>query len=106
MKFEALRGKFSVSPDQQVHGHVEFTDESDTSVSLFEVNLPHAYLTRTLEFIFGASDLLESGWDIKAWASRGSSLTHAFGEYLVTFKDEFRVLKSALAEAKAKTPGV
>ena len=41
-------------------------------------------LTDTLEFIFGASDLVESGWEIKEWDSR-TSTSHPFGRYLKTY---------------------
>jgi hypothetical protein len=41
-------------------------------------------LTDTLEFIFGASDLVESGWEIAEWASR-TSTSHPFGRYLKTY---------------------
>ncbi|RWE79587.1 MAG: hypothetical protein EOS42_01055 [Mesorhizobium sp.] len=39
------------------------------------------FFTKSLEFVFAVSDLIEAGWDIKAWAARSSSLTHPFFEY-------------------------
>ncbi|RRI02299.1 hypothetical protein EH240_12590 [Mesorhizobium tamadayense] len=39
------------------------------------------FFTKSLEFVFAASDWIEAGWDIKAWAARSSSLTHPFFEY-------------------------
>lgn len=40
------------------------------------------FFTDTLEFIFGVSDLIEAGWDIKKWVSRESCLSHPFAQYI------------------------
>lgn len=42
----------------------------------------HTFFTDTLEFIFGASDLIEAGWDIKKWVSQPSGLSHPFARYI------------------------
>lgn len=41
-----------------------------------------AFLTRALEFFFAASDLIDAGWDARAWQLRGSILRHPFNEVL------------------------
>lgn len=54
------------------------------------------FLTNTLEFVFGASELVEAGWDIKRFAGRGSMMTHPYGSYLVGYKRNLEDLKSLL----------
>lgn len=51
------------------------------------------FFTKTLEFVFATSDLVEAGWDIKGWASRGSTLSHPFYEYKNGYKDDLAALK-------------
>jgi hypothetical protein len=55
-------------------------------------------LTDTLEFIFGASDLVESGWEITEWDSRAST-SHPFGRYLKTYIGILAHFKSVLRSA-------
>ncbi|AZO30707.1 HEPN domain-containing protein [Mesorhizobium sp. M1B.F.Ca.ET.045.04.1.1] len=65
---------------------------------------PHiSFLTRTLEFVFAASDLLESGWDIVAWSEKATSQTHPFTEFRQSYKSNLERLKAATAPKK-KTP--
>lgn len=51
------------------------------------------FFTDTLEFVFAASDLVESGWDITAWTKQGSTLSHPFGRYLVNYAQQLNELK-------------
>jgi hypothetical protein len=39
------------------------------------------FFTNTLEFVFAASDLIESGWDIQAWSKIGTTGAHPFADY-------------------------
>lgn len=55
-----------------------------------------AFLTRTLEFVFAASDLIECGWDIKSWMEQGLIRSHPFGEYVEIYSWELDRLKSLL----------
>lgn len=50
----------------------------------------------TLEFVFAASDLVESGWDINAWSKQGSTLSHPFGQYRVNYTHQLGELKKLL----------
>jgi hypothetical protein len=50
------------------------------------------FFTDTLEFIFAASDLVESGWDITAWANQGTTCSHPFGRYLIDYQGELCAL--------------
>jgi ApeA N-terminal domain 1 len=55
------------------------------------------FFTDTLEFIFAASDLVDSGWDIAAWANHGTTLSHPFGRYLIDYPRELSALKELLS---------
>jgi hypothetical protein len=56
-----------------------------------------AFVTDTLEFVFAASDLLDLGWDFKSWMGQGTSMTHAFGAYIVNYPENMRRLKALIA---------
>ena len=48
----------------------------------YSVNLSAlSFLVETLEFVFAASDLVDAGWDIRAWCSEAHGNGHPFGEY-------------------------
>ena len=46
------------------------------------------FLTGALEFLFAASDLIDAGWDIAGWRSRGSVLAHPFSRILHLWEAE------------------
>ncbi|OUC15694.1 MAG: hypothetical protein B0A82_05345 [Alkalinema sp. CACIAM 70d] len=54
------------------------------------------FFTDTLEFIFAASDLVESGWDITAWIKRGSTMSHPFARYCFNYSQMLSDLKKIL----------
>lgn len=60
-----------------------------------------AFFTDTLEFVFAASDLIESGWDIKAWSEIPTSMSHPFGQYRVNYAGHLQRLKALLAASPA-----
>ena len=64
------------------------------------------FLTNTLEFVFVASDLIEAGWKIKPWLEAGTTMSHPFGTYRVSYKDDLRVLKALLHAAAKDAPGL
>lgn len=49
-------------------GSFSYADNGDMTV----------FLTRALEFLFAASDLIDAGWDPKVWRSRGGVGSHPF----------------------------
>ena len=59
------------------------------------------FFTNTLEFVFAASDLIEAGWDFSAWATRGTTMSHPFGRYRVSYRFGLAQLREALAKAEA-----
>lgn len=54
------------------------------------------FFVDTLEFIFSASDLVESGWDIASWITQGTTLSHPFGRYRVGYTEQLGELKKLL----------
>lgn len=54
------------------------------------------FFTDTLEFVFGASELVEAGWDINAFIAKGTSMTHPYGTYLVSYKEGLALFESAI----------
>ena len=70
-----------------VHGTFPSYDYAD---NFFETV---AFFTDTLEFVFGASDLMESRWDIGEWSRRGSSLSHRFGAYCASYQERLAKLR-------------
>ena len=74
-----------------VHGsdsHIDYNQNKGTEV----------FLTATLEFIFAASDLFESGWDIRNWCQNHYNLSssHHFSTYLYNYNKNLNELKSLL----------
>lgn len=50
----------------------------------------------TLEFVFAAADLIESGWDIRAWCEAGTTMSHPFGRYRVGYAVHLATVKKQL----------
>lgn len=73
-----------------VHGSepiFDYSKESDVVI----------FFTDTLEFVFAASDLIESGWDVRAWTKIPTSMSHPFGGYRVSYCDNLRKLQSLVS---------
>lgn len=66
-----------------VHGTKGKVDYNKPEVLIF--------LTKTLEFVFGASDLLENGWD----PAKGNFQSHPFGQYVHGYNECLGILESA-----------
>ena len=47
-----------------------------------------SFLTDTLEFVFCASDLVESGWKIEPWHVKQKGAGHPFADYLRSYSEE------------------
>lgn len=59
------------------------------------------FFTNTLEFVFAASELIEAGWDIKEWVSKGSCLSHPFSRYIHSYPSYSKELLKKIQD-KAK----
>jgi hypothetical protein len=53
----------------------------------------------TLEFVFGASDLMEAGWDLRAWSKRYTTMSHPFARLKVTYPGRLGMLQDLLKRA-------
>lgn len=60
------------------------------------------FLTDTLEFVFAVSDLIEAGWDVRAWCETPTSMSHPFGRYRVGYPENLRRLQSLLPINKSE----
>jgi hypothetical protein len=56
------------------------------------------FFTDTLEFVFAASDLVEAGWDLRSWISRGTTASHPFSRYRVNYPLALKQLKALIRE--------
>lgn len=59
------------------------------------------FFTDALEFVFGASELVECGWDIAAFRARGGS-HHPFAELIRSWGPRVDAMKTQLGAAKRK----
>jgi hypothetical protein len=62
------------------------------------------FFTDTLEWVFAASELIESGWNIGAWLRRGSSISSQFARYHINYSlglQELNKLLPAVRQAAA-----
>jgi len=67
-----------------------------------------SFMAQTLEFVFAASDLIEAGWDLKAWAANPTGMAHPFGTYRVEYLPQLTSLKGSFEVngiAKSVRPG-
>ena len=74
-----------------VHGGSPRFDYSNNFAAVF-------FFTETLEFVFAASDLIESGWDIKKWMDKQPQYSHPFGRYRINYSNQLKHLKFLLPE--------
>ena len=57
------------------------------------------FFAKTLEFIFAGSDLIEAGWNIRAWYEEDDLWSHPFGVYLNNYEDNLRGLERIRARS-------
>ncbi|HEV2500131.1 MAG TPA: HEPN domain-containing protein [Terriglobia bacterium] len=61
-----------------------------------------SFFTDTLEFVFAASDLVEAGWDMKAWCATPTVMSHPFNRYRIGYKENLCKLRSVLELERAR----
>ena len=59
-----------------------------------------SFFTDALEFIFAASDLIEAGWDARAWNSGGSVGGHSFSRFRDSYGMSLAELKTVLGSTE------
>ncbi len=77
-----------------VHGSEPRFNYSDNFGTVF-------FLTNTLEFVFAASDLIEAGWDVKAWSELSTTMSHPFARYRINYDLHLKELKALLRRTAA-----
>ncbi|MGM3274765.1 HEPN domain-containing protein [Ralstonia sp. 24A2] len=77
-----------------VHGSLDGIDHRR-----LEPLLP--FLTETLEFIFAASDLIDSGWDAKRWVVSPYGTGHSFARFRWGYNEHIQLLHEVLNQARA-----
>lgn len=60
-------------------------------------------LTRALEFVFGCSDLVASGWSPERWAGMPYSDGHLFTRSRIGYKDTVAAFKAAMAASPSNS---
>lgn len=82
--------------DEAVNCRNHYVHGSEPSFD-YEMNFNTvAFFMATLEFVFAASDLIEAGWDIKAWAANTTGMAHPFGAYKFDYLHQLGCLKALL----------
>jgi hypothetical protein len=56
------------------------------------------FFTDTLEFVFAVSDLIEAGWDFRAWVTHGTTMSHPFASYRVNYRLRLGRLRETLTK--------
>jgi hypothetical protein len=82
--------------DQAIDCRNYYVHGSDTKIDYSMHSAQVQFFTDTLEFVFAASDLVESGWDITTWITQGSTLSHPFAQYCFNYSQMLSTLKKLL----------
>jgi hypothetical protein len=88
-KFEFVISEAVKCRNRYVHGRqgtIEYRDHFGVLV----------FLTKTLEFIFAASDLIECGWNFKGWLESRLGGEHPFNWYVHSYNQELIALKKLI----------
>jgi hypothetical protein len=59
------------------------------------------FFTDTLEFVFAASDLIDSGWRIADWTSQWTTGSHPFSQYRIGYTTRLAELKKLIQHGAA-----
>jgi len=54
------------------------------------------FLTDALEFVFGVSDLVECGWDLRSWIDENPQDDHPFGGFFLSYRQRLRRFKALM----------
>ena len=89
--------KFSQVTDIAVNCRNYYVHANSSDIGYEEVMF---FLTSTLEFVFVASDLIESGWDIRDWRDKGYTRDHPLAFYLLDYRENLNNLENLLSSKK------
>ena len=62
------------------------------------------FFVDTLEFVFAASELIDSGWDITRWMKQWTSLSHPFSRFMIEYNGPQKRLRKDLETVKHTIP--
>lgn len=74
--------KLDIVTDEAVKCRNHFVHGSPGSFDYAEHGDVVTFLTQVLEFLFGASDLIDAGWNVREWRKQGSVGAHPFNSVL------------------------
>lgn len=87
--------------DQAVDARNHYVHGSDASVARAHFyNQTLAFHTETLEFVFAVSEFVEAGWHFGSWASHGTTMSHPWGTYVVSYAERLADFKKQLSSSK------
>lgn len=89
----------SLVTDQSVDCRNYFVHGGDPKFDYYNNFQAVVFFIRTLEFVFAASELIEFGWDINKWISRGSVQAHPFGMYRVNYGVNLHNLREVIEKS-------
>lgn len=95
-KFEQL----SLVTDQAIDCRNYFVHGGKRKFDYYENPHVVCFFIDVLEFVFAASELIESGWNINDWIDSGSVQAHPFGALRVNYGVNLHYLKEAIDASK------
>ena len=84
--------------DEAVNCRNHYVHGSDSNIDYNQNFNVVVFFTDTLEFVFAASELVESGWDIRVFIEKGTTMSHPFGSYRINYSRNLRELKLLLGK--------
>lgn len=63
-----------------------------------------AFFCKTLEFVFVVSDLLEAGWEARAWRKNGTTGSHPLASFLLGYSFHLQRLREVLPDGHKLKP--
>lgn len=85
--------------DEAINCRNHYVHGSSTKIDYSENFDMVTFFTDTLEFVFAASELIEFGWNIRAFMEKGTTMSHPFGAYRVNYDERLKKFKALVAKA-------
>lgn len=82
--------------DEAINCRNHYVHGSESKIDYSENSRLISFFIDMLEFVFGASELIECGWDICAWLKRGMTMTHPFDFSVHGYANRLSWLKEKL----------
>ncbi len=81
--------------DEAVNCRNHFVHGSPTRIDYGARSDLVPFLTRSLEFVFAAADLVECGWDLRRFLAEGTTGSHPLGDYKAHYAEGLAALMQA-----------